>query len=299
MKNKNLRLCCALTIGGSDPSGGAGIQADIKTFTRLKVYGLSVITCLTIQNTRGIRDSYPVPPEIVTAQLENILDDIPIASAKIGMLATGRIAKAVATVIKKYPIKNLIIDPIILSKNNYPMLDEMAIDVLLNELLPLACLITPNLPEALVLTNIITNNNETSSLKIGPKEDRNLFSSLTFNDEERRTKNQKQVFTDEDMKNMAKIIYFQGANTVLLKGGHLNSETIADLFYNGKNFTFFKKQRIKGKEPHGTGCALSSAITANLAKEKSLTESICLAETFITKVIANSFSLGKGYEQLG
>ena len=251
----------ALTIAGSDPSGGAGIQADLKTFAHFKVYGFSVITNITIQNTLGIINNYSLPAKTVAAQLEAILNDIEIDTAKIGMLGNNKITKAIIKILKRSPIKNLIIDPILFSKNQYPMIDKEAIKLLIDDLIPIAKLVTPNIYEASKLTNINIKN-------------------------------------QDDMKDAAKKLTNMGTKAILLKGGHLKSNKIIDLFYDGKEFIPFKKIYNKNKNPHGTGCALSAAITANLAKKKSLLKSITIAENFITKAIALSFSIGKGYEQL-
>jgi len=245
-----------LTIAGSDSCGGAGIQADLKTFSAHKAFGMSVITAVTAQNTQGVLAVQDISPEIIQKQIEAIFEDISVDAVKIGMVSKTETIKTIAGTLSKYQVKNLVIDPVMISKSGFDLLKPEAKEALINYLLPMATVVTPNLPEAEVITGMKVNNLE-------------------------------------EMKKAAEAIYKMGPKYVLVKGGHLEGEAM-DILYDGKTFTYYNSPRINTKNTHGTGCTLSSAIASNLGKGLSITEAIEKAKTYITIAIENSFSIGKG-----
>jgi len=247
----------ALTIAGSDSGGGAGIQADLKTFSALGVYGMSVLTSVTAQNTLGVQGIHDLPPDFVGLQIDSVMQDIGADAVKIGMLSNIQIIKIVSKKIKEYKVKNLVIDPVMVAKGGDRLLKEDAVEALKQDLILLAMIVTPNLIEAEVL----------SGLKI-----QNI----------------------EDMKEAARKIHKLGAKNVLIKGGHLLSAKAIDFLYNGESFKEFKAERIDTKNTHGTGCTLSSAITAELAKGKKIEEAVDIAKKYITLAIKHSLDLGHG-----
>ncbi|HLH29968.1 MAG TPA: bifunctional hydroxymethylpyrimidine kinase/phosphomethylpyrimidine kinase [Terriglobia bacterium] len=251
------RTRVALTIAGSDPSGGAGIQSDLKTFSRLRVYGMAVIAALTAQNTEGVSGVASVEPEFVSMQLDAVLSDIPPDATKTGMLSTPEIVEAVAGKIHQYRVRNLVVDPVIVSTSGTPLLDSKAIDVFRRILLPQAFIITPNLDEARALTG-------------------------------------KPIDTVEDMEEAALRIHGLGAANVFIKGGHGKGDEITDVFFDGSNFTHLRAPRIGSRSTHGTGCVLSAAITAYLGLGKPAGEAIQLGKDFVTEAIRNGLTLGKG-----
>ena len=250
----------AMTIAGSDSGGGAGIQADLKTFAALGVYGTSALTAITAQNTVQVTASFEIPPKLVKAQIDAVIQDIKIDAVKTGMLANAKIIEAVVSKIKQYKITNLVVDPVMVAKGGDILLREDAIKVLKETLFSLALIVTPNIHEAEVLTGIT-------------------------------------IKSKTDAINAIKKIMHQGAKNVLLKGGHLNGPA-KDIFYHGQHFFEFTTDRIKTKNTHGTGCTLASAITAELAKGKSLYESIDKAKKYVTEGIRFSFDLGHGHGPL-
>jgi len=245
----------ALSIAGSDPSGGAGIQADLKTFHQHKVYGMAVITLLTVQNTRGVQAVYVMKPAQVIRQLEAVLADISPQAAKTGALGDERILRAVAKAARRFRFP-LVVDPVMISKHGAPLLKQSAVRVFIKELLPCAALVTPNLCEAQALS--------------GTK-----------------------VCDPESMEKAARIIAGFGPRAVLVKGGHLQGEAI-DLFYQAGRVHLFRAPRIRTRHTHGTGCTYSAAITAELAKVKDLFSAISIAKKFITRAIRTSPGLGHG-----
>lgn len=247
----------ALTIAGSDSGGGAGIQADLKTFSALGVYGMSVITAVTAQNTQEVRSVQDIDISIIKDQIEAVFDDIPVDAVKIGMLSSATTADAVAQSLQKYHPKFVVLDPVMVSKGGHHLLQPNAISAVKEILIPLATLITPNIPEAEVLVN-------------------------------------KTIHSPEDMKDACLALQSLGAKAILLKGGHLNGDP-NDLLFDGKEFTWIKGVRIHTKNTHGTGCTLSSAIAANLAKGDSLIEAIQKAKKYITMAITHSLNIGKGH----
>lgn len=246
----------ALTIAGSDSSGGAGIQADLKTFSAHGVYGMSVITSVTAQNTKGVFAIHDIPCEIIGKQTDAIFEDIEVNGLKIGMVSQTDTIKIISSKLKQYKPLNIVLDPVMVSTSGYDLLQPDAKAALINELFPLATVITPNIPEAEVITGISIKNLD-------------------------------------DMKKAAKSIIEIGTKNVLLKGGHLTEEAI-DVFYDGEDFKFFESRRINTKNTHGTGCTLSSAIASNLALGYSIEDAISKAKEYITTAIKNSLSIGKG-----
>jgi hydroxymethylpyrimidine/phosphomethylpyrimidine kinase len=245
-----------LTIAGSDSSGGAGIQADIKTFSALGTFGMSVITAVTAQNTQGVFAVQDITPNIIAMQIDAIFDDIEVNAVKIGMVSQIETIKIIAEKINKYKPSNIVVDPVMISKSGYHLLNPEAKRTLINELIPLSSIITPNIPEAEVITGLkITNL--------------------------------------DDMKNAAKLIFNMGPKYVLVKGGHLENDSI-DVLFDGINFYYLKARRILTKNTHGTGCTLSSAIAANLAKGYTMLNAVETAKEYITIAIEHSLSIGKG-----
>jgi hydroxymethylpyrimidine kinase/phosphomethylpyrimidine kinase len=247
----------ALTIAGSDSGGGAGIQADLKTFFALGVHGMSALTALTAQNTKGVTGVHPVPAEFVTQQIETVAADLPIGAAKTGMLATAEIVEAVARAVRDLQIKNLVVDPVFISKSRDRLLAEDAIDALKEKLFPAALVITPNLYEAGALLG-------------------------------------QEVTTLDEMKSAAKALKDFGPAFVLVKGGHLAGEAI-DVLYDGVAIIELNAERIDSPHTHGTGCILSAAITAYLAKGEPVVEAAGLAKSFVTGAIRHGLAIGGGF----
>lgn len=245
-----------LTIAGSDSCGGAGIQADLKTFSAHGVYGMSVITAVTAQNTQGVFGVQDISVELISKQIEAIFDDIRVDGLKIGMVSQTETINAIAEGLRFYKPSRLVLDPVMVSKSGYHLLQPEAKEALAGSLLPLATIVTPNIPEAEVLTG----------MKIG---------SL------------------EEMKKAARMIFEMGPQNVLIKGGHLDNEA-TDVFYDGINISCLKSRRIDTKNTHGTGCTLSAAIAANLAKGCSIGAAVEKAKEYITVAIENSLPLGNG-----
>ena len=245
-----------LTIAGSDSGGGAGIQADLKAITLLGGYGMSVLTALTAQNTVGVQGIHEIPARFVERQIDSVLSDIGADAIKTGMLVNREIIEVVYKKIKQYKVKKVVVDPVMVSKSGNHLLREDAQDALVQRLIPLAWVITPNLREASVLTGLKVN-------------------SL------------------ERMKEAARLIHKLGAKHVVVKGGHLKGMAV-DLLYDGKNYNEMEGARVKSKNTHGTGCTFASAIATLLTREESVYEAVRKAKTFITLAIQSGLSLGKG-----
>ncbi|MGJ0847878.1 bifunctional hydroxymethylpyrimidine kinase/phosphomethylpyrimidine kinase [Tissierella praeacuta] len=243
-------------MAGSDSCGGAGIQADLKTFSAHRVYGMSVITAVTAQNSQGVFAVQDISVDIIQKQIEVIFDDIFVDATKIGMVSKTETIKTIADTLNKYKINNLVVDPVMVSKSGFHLLQPDAKEALINHLFPITTVVTPNIPEAEVITGL---------------EIQNL----------------------NDIEKAAKIIYKMGPKYVLVKGGHMEGEAL-DVLYDGQKFNYYNSPRINSKNTHGTGCTLSSAIASNLGKGLSVTESIEKAKTYITLAIENSFPIGKG-----
>ena len=251
----------ALTVAGSDSSGGAGIQADLKTFTALGVYGLSVLTSVTAQNTVEISAIHDLPEQFVGLQFDAVMSDIGCDAAKLGMLSNEKIVETVAEKIDQYGIEKLVVDPVMRSKDGTALLRDST-ELLKKEILPRALIVTPNIPEAEIL------------------------SSVSISD-------------INNMKTAAEKIHSFGAKAVLVKGGHLAKEHPAvDLFFDGETFEELVSERIKTKNTHGTGCTFSAAVCAFLAKGMSLSASLENSKSFITEAIKNSLEIGKGHGPL-
>jgi hydroxymethylpyrimidine/phosphomethylpyrimidine kinase len=249
----------ALTIAGSDSSGGAGIQADLKTFSALGVYGASAITALTAQNTKAVDDVLPVPPEFVLAQMRSVASDLDVKAIKIGMLATGPIIEAVADGLDEFPGVPVVLDPVMASHSGDPLLDEGAVDTLKSVLIPAATLVTPNLFEAAML--------------LGEAKARNA----------------------DQMAAQAHQLRDLGAKAVLVKGGHLDGEAI-DVLLDGRGEERLEAPRHVTENTHGTGCTLSSAIAAGLAKGETLEKAVKDAKVYVTAAIiaADEIQVGEG-----
>jgi len=250
-----------LIIAGSDSSGGAGIQADIKTVTALGSYATTAVTVVTAQNTQGIKKIISIPKQIVQKQITMILDDIGTHAVKIGMLYNVSIIKSVYKILKKYKLKNVVLDPVMIAKGGAKLINNNSIKHLKKLLLPLCTIVTPNIPEAEVLTG-------------------NSISSK------------------EDMIKAAKKILNMGSKNVLLKGGHSSSKMIFNILATKKDIKIFKKRKINTKNTHGTGCTLSSAIAASLSQKKNIFRSCKISLNYVDKAIASAPSYGKGFGPL-
>jgi len=250
----------ALTIAGSDSSGGAGIQADIKTFAALGVYGASVITALTAQNTRGIAAIHDVPADFVTAQIDAVFSDLDVAAVKIGMLSRAAVIGTVAAGLKRHQAKNIVLDPVLVASSGDRLLVDSAIETLRHELIPLALVVTPNLPEAAALTGANLARNE------------------------------------QEMEIQAREILSLGPRHVLIKGGHGEGEESVDLLIGQGEVVRLSAKRIATRNTHGTGCTLSSAIAAGLANGLGLTDAVREAKTYVTAAIAaaDRLQVGRG-----
>lgn len=249
-------LNTALTIAGSDSSGGAGIQADLKTMTVLGVYGMSAITALTAQNTMGVTDIMEVTPEFLAAQLDSIFRDIYPDAIKIGMVSSKDIIKVISQKLKEYDAYNIVVDPVMVATSGSKLLKDEAIEYLEKELFPLADLLTPNIPEGEILSRI-------------------------------------KIANEEDMSKAAKIIGDKFNCAVLLKGGHSVNDA-NDLLYDNGEVYWFIGRRIDNPNTHGTGCTLSSAIASGLAKGEELKTSISKAKEYISGALEYGLDLGKG-----
>lgn len=249
-------MIAALTIAGSDSGGGAGIQADLKTFAAHKVFGTSVITALTAQNTQGVFGVVDIDPDFVALQIKTVLDDIDISAIKIGMLSNSAIIQAVAETLRNYPHIPVVLDPVMVAKGGDHLLNPSAKQALIKDLLPLATVITPNLHEAGVIVDFAVED-------------------------------------QASMEKAAQTIYTLAKTNVLVKGGHLAGDAV-DLLYDGAQFTCYRAVRLPHTNTHGTGCTYSAAIASNLAHGLNLKDATSRAKEYITNAIKNSFPLGKG-----
>ena len=248
----------ALTIAGSDSGGGAGVQADLKTFAAHRVYGTCAITAITAQNTVGVTAFDAVSADLVTAQIEAVVSDIGVHAAKTGMLASAAIVEAVAAAVQDLEIPFLVVDPVMRAKSGDRLLDDEAAGAMRAELLRRAFLVTPNIPEAEALSGI-------------------------------------EIRSDADRHEAAKRIAAFGASAVLIKGGHLSSPAIRDLLYENHTFTEFHHERVPGLHTHGTGCTFAAAITAHLALGRTLRDAVPLAQHYVAGAIRNAPHLGRGH----
>jgi hydroxymethylpyrimidine kinase/phosphomethylpyrimidine kinase len=250
-----MKVPCVITIAGSDSGGGAGLQADVKTFSALGVHGLCVVTAVTAQNTRGVDATFEIPPEFVTQQLDTLMQDFDVEWAKTGMLSSAGIIKAVEAGVKKYNLR-LVVDPVMVAATGSSLLREDAMAALV-KLLGSAELVTPNVQETERLSGI-------------------------------------KIRSIGDMRRAARAISKFGPNAVLLKGGHLRGREIVDLLYTNRKFKEFKGPRVTSEATHGTGCSFAAAITAELAKGESLQEAVADAREFIKTAIEGRLKVGKG-----
>jgi hydroxymethylpyrimidine/phosphomethylpyrimidine kinase len=251
----------ALTIAGSDSGGGAGIQADLKTFAAHGVFGLTAITAITAQNTVTVSRVLPVPPDMVLAQIAAVVSDFPIGATKIGMLATADIAAAVAAALDEHRLRNVVLDPVMVAKGGSRLLDDAAVAVVRDRLLSRADVVTPNVPEAEALTG----------LRIG---------------------------SVDDLEPVAARLVALGARAVIVKGGHLAGPPV-DLLFDGQTATRLHADRIPGRHTHGTGCTFSSALAARLALGDTLIDAGRAAKVYVTQAIARAPGLGHGAGPLG
>lgn len=247
----------ALTIAGSDSGGGAGIQADLKTFAALGVYGTSAITALTAQNTLGVQGIFPVEPEFVGQQIDSVAEDIRVEAVKTGMLFSAEIIRVVADRVRRHRLPNLVVDPLMVAKSGDRLLREEALEALKQELLPLARIVTPNLGEAQVLAGF-------------PVEE------------------------DEAMQAAAVQLKRLGPQWVVIKGGHLKDRA-DDLLYDGNEFTWLRGERIDTPHTHGTGCTFSAAIAARLAWGDGVEEAVRYAKRYLTGALKAAFPVGGGH----
>ena len=251
-----MKMKTALTIAGSDCSGGAGIQADLKTMTMNGVYAMSAITALTAQNTTGVKAIQESTPEFLKQQLDSVFEDIYPNAVKIGMVASSELIRVIADRLRFYDAKNVVVDPVMVATSGNSLMKNDAVQTLTEELLPIAILVTPNIPEAEVLSGV-------------------------------------NIRTKEDMETAAKQIGDSHHCAVLLKGGHSINDA-NDLLYSDGQYQWFTGKRIDNPNTHGTGCTLSSAIASNLAKEFTLAESVRRAKEYISGALAAMLDLGEG-----
>jgi hydroxymethylpyrimidine/phosphomethylpyrimidine kinase len=253
-----LKLPVVLTIAGSDSGGGAGIQADLKTFAALGVHGTSALTAITAQNTLGVTDIMELPPALVAAQIQAVMLDIGAQAAKTGMLSSAEIIEVVANAITRFEITNLVVDPVMVAKGGARLLRDDAVDALRRRLLPLAAVVTPNLPEAEVL----------------------LARPIRTHDERRQA---------------ARDLVALGARAAVVKGGHADEQQAIDHFFDGTELVELQSPRIATANTHGSGCVFSAAIAADLAKGSDSLAAVLLAKEFITGAIERSLEVGRGH----
>ncbi|UOQ84228.1 bifunctional hydroxymethylpyrimidine kinase/phosphomethylpyrimidine kinase [Gracilibacillus salinarum] len=250
------KIASALTIAGTDPTGGAGIQADLKVFQEREVYGMSVITSVVAQNTEGVQDVQHLTVDFIEKQLDAVLTDIPPQAIKTGMIATVEMMELIAKKLKNSTIP-YVIDPVMVAKSGHSLMDKTSREVIRQTLIPLATVVTPNVPEAEILVGF-------------------------------------DIQTNDDAEKAAKLIVDElGAQAAIVKGGHLTGEAI-DVLYDGNELYYFQSERFNTKHTHGTGCTFSAAITAELAKGKSVKDAVELGKAYITKAIEYPLELGKG-----
>ncbi|AFZ44121.1 phosphomethylpyrimidine kinase [Halothece sp. PCC 7418] len=254
----------ALTIAGSDSGGGAGIQADLKTFAFQQVHGTSAITCVTAQNTVGVQRVDPLAPEAVTAQIQSVVDDIGVQGVKTGMLLNAGIIQAVGRMIETYQLQSiLVLDPVMVSRSGAQLLDDSAVEAL-KQLIPLAALVTPNRYEAQMLSGLDN------------------------------------IQTLDEMKSAAEIIVRNGAKSVLVKGGAMSGEARgADVWFDGEAFDILQAQPVETQNNHGTGCTLSAAIAAHIAFGKDLKTAVHIAKEYLTTALESALDLGAGSGPVG
>ncbi len=251
------RVPTVLTIAGSDSGGGAGIQADLKTFSALGVFGMSALTAITAQNTRAVTAVFELPPDIVAAQIDAVVEDIGVDAAKTGMIANSALIRVVADKVRQHRLEPLVVDPVMVAKSGDRLLREEAVEALRAELVPLATVVTPNLPEAEVLVG------------------RSLGSL-------------------DDMRAAAREIVGLGARSVVVKGGHLAGDA-TDVFYDGRRFVELSAPRVQTSSTHGTGCTFASAVAALLARGNDLEAAVRGAKSYLTAALERAYPIGGGH----
>lgn len=252
-----MKIYKALTIAGSDSGAGAGLQADLKTFAALGVYGTSVVTAITAQNTTGVTRVLEAPAALVAAQIDAVLEDIGADAVKTGMLANAGIIRVVAGKVREHRIERLVVDPVMVAKGGHRLLQGNAVQALKTHLFPLAAVVTPNLPEAQALTGVAGTGTKA-------------------------------------IKDMARRIVDMGARSVVVKGGHSRGAA-TDVFHDGAVFHEFSAPRIRTKNTHGTGCTYSAALACVLARNEPVETAVAEAKEFITRAIGHAFSIGRGH----
>ena len=256
------RYNTVLTIAGSDSGGGAGIQADIKAISAMGCYAASAITAITVQNTLGVQAVHPVPLDILRGQIDAVLSDIGADAVKIGMLHSSEVVILVAEMIEKYAIRNVVLDPVMVSTSGHRLIEEDAVEVIKSRLLPLARVITPNVPEAEILAGC-------------------------------------KITGEDEFEAIARMLSDNGNVSVLMKAGHLSGDSLVDYFYNAEDDSMTKLQskRVQTRNTHGTGCTLSSAFAASLAKGENLTDAAISAKRYIEQAIISGaeYDIGKGH----
>lgn len=259
MKKSYFRV---LTIAGSDSGGGAGIQADIKTISAMGCYASSAITAVTVQNTLGVQAVHPIPLDILEGQIDAILSDIGADAIKIGMLHSSKVVNLVAEMIEKYGIRNVVLDPVMVSTSGHKLIEDDAIESIKNRLIPLSRVITPNIPEAEILSGC-------------------------------------KISSEQDFEQIAKKLSFNKSVSVLLKAGHLDNDCLVDYFYNVEDntITLLPSKRVRTKNTHGTGCTLSSAFASALARGEDLTTASKSAKKYIEQAIVSGaeYEIGHGH----
>jgi hydroxymethylpyrimidine kinase/phosphomethylpyrimidine kinase len=251
----------ALTIAGSDSGGGAGIQADLKTFHAFGCFGTSAITAITVQNTRGVTGVHPIPVDTVRAQIAAVATDLPPAACKTGMLATSDLVRAVAASIREHALPNYVLDPVMVATSGDPLLDVDAQRTIVDELLPLAVCVTPNLDEAEILVGFAVRD-------------------------------------ADGMRRAARALVERGARSALLKGGHLQSAELVDVLFDGTDWHEWRRPRLDTRSTHGTGCTLSAAIAAGLAHGQPLRQAVEDALDYVQRAMASAPGLGSGHGPL-
>ncbi|MFI3264285.1 MAG: bifunctional hydroxymethylpyrimidine kinase/phosphomethylpyrimidine kinase [Rikenellaceae bacterium] len=251
-----------LTIAGSDSGGGAGIQADIKTISACGCYAASAITAVTVQNTVGVEEVYPIPPEVIEGQIAAVLSDIGADAIKVGMMHSSNVIKVVARQLDKFNIKNIVVDPVMVATSGHRLIEQSAVEALMTHLLPRARVITPNIPEAEILLG-------------------------------------KKITDQSQLGYMARQLSMDGRVSVLLKAGHLTEDRLTDVFYNAEEGETIEltSQRLDTPNTHGTGCTLSSALAAMLARGMELSDAVRAAKEYINSAIisGSQFEIGEGH----
>jgi hydroxymethylpyrimidine/phosphomethylpyrimidine kinase len=251
-------LPVALTIAGSDSGGGAGIQADLKTFHAFGVFGTSAITAITAQNTTGVRAVHPIPLEVVRQQIDAVVEDLAPSGVKSGMLATAALVETVARALEDYRLTRYVLDPVMVATSGDRLLDEDATDAVLERLLPLSALVTPNLDEARILTGGAVEG-------------------------------------EEGQRAAARALVAMGAGAALVKGGHGGGTEVVDLLWDGETERVWRRPRLQTRSTHGTGCTLSAAVAAGLARGLSMEGAVDRALSYVSAAIASAPGLGKGH----